>query len=62
LGSNTLLSVIRKSDRRSLWVPVGKTVGEVTAVSYDPDSDQGVISVRGKLLSITMSDSAPSAE
>jgi hypothetical protein len=62
LGSNTLLSVIRKSDRRSLWVPVGKTVGEVTAVSYNPDLDQGVISVRGKLLSITMNDSAASAE
>jgi hypothetical protein len=41
---------------------VGKTVGEVTAVSYNPDLDQGVISVRGKLLSITMNDSAASAE
>ena len=62
LGSTTLLSVIRKSDRRSMWVPVGKTVGEVTAVSYDPDSDQGVIRVRGNLLSITMSDSGVSSD
>jgi hypothetical protein len=62
LGSTTLLSVIRKSDRRSIWVPVGKTVGEVTAVSYDPDSDQGVIRVRGNLLSITMSDSGVSSD
>jgi hypothetical protein len=56
------LSVIRKSDRRSIWVPVGKTVGEVTAVSYDPDSDEGVIRVRGNLLSITMSDSGVSSD
>ena len=60
LGSNTLLSVIRKSDKRSIWVPVGKTVGEVTAVSYDPDSDQAVIRVRGQLLSVTMDSLAGS--
>ena len=54
LGSNTLLSVVRRSDRRSLWIPVGKTVGEITAVSYDPDTDQAVIRVRGNLLSLTM--------
>jgi hypothetical protein len=56
LGSNTLLSVVRRSDRRSIWVPVGKTVGEITAVSYDPDTDQAVIRVRGNLLSVTMRD------
>lgn len=54
LGSNTLLSVVRRSDRRSLWIPVGKTVGEITAVSYDPETDQAVIRVRGNLLSVTM--------
>lgn len=54
LGSNTLLSVVRRSDRRSIWIPVGKTVGEVTAESYDPETEQAVIRVRGNLLSITM--------
>ena len=54
LGSNTLLSVVRRSDRRGVWIPVGKTVGEITAVSYAPETDQAVIRVRGNLLSLTM--------
>lgn len=54
LGSNTLLSLVRRSDRRSIWIPVGKTVGEITAVSYDPETDQAVIRVRGNLMSVTM--------
>ena len=54
LGSNTLLSVVRRSDRRSIWIPVGKTVGEITAVSYDPETDQAIIRVRGNLHSLTM--------
>jgi hypothetical protein len=65
LGSNTLLSVVRRSDRRSIWIPVGKTVGEVTAESYDPEAEQAVIRVRGNLLSIAMrpfAGSDPDAE
>lgn len=58
LGSNTLLSIIRKEDKRSLWVAVGKTVGEVTAVSYDPSADRAVIRVRGSLLSVASKESA----
>lgn len=58
MGSTTLLSVIRRSDKRSIWVAVGKTVGEVTAVSYDPDLDQAVIRVRGQLHSVMMGDSS----
>jgi hypothetical protein len=58
LGSNTLLSIIRKEDKRSLWVAVGKTVGEVTAVSYDPSSDRAVIRVHGNLLSVAAKESA----
>jgi len=58
LGSNTLLSIIRKEDKRSLWVAVGKTVGEVTAVSYDPSADRAVIRVRGSLLSVVSKESA----
>ncbi len=58
LGSTTLLSVVRRSDKHSVWVPVGKTVGEITAVSYDPATDRAVIRVRGNLLSVTMRDGA----
>ena len=57
LGSNTLLSIVRKEDKRSLWVAVGKTVGEVTAVSYDPSADRAVIRVRGSLLSVASKES-----
>jgi hypothetical protein len=59
LGANTLLSIVRRSDQRSIWIPVGKTVGEVTAVSYDPATDRAVIRVRGNLLSVTMRDGVP---
>ena len=61
LGSNTLVSIVRLSDRRSSWIPLGKTVGEVTAVSYNPDTDQAVIRVRGNLLTITMDVVPPAA-
>lgn len=54
VGKNTLLSIIRRSDQRSFWVPVGKTVGEVTAVSYNADADNAVIQVRGQLITIGM--------
>jgi hypothetical protein len=62
LGSQTLLSVVRHSDRRSIWIPVGKTIGEVTAVSYDPEKEQAVIRVRGNLLSVSMRQFAENPE
>ncbi|MEO6001888.1 MAG: hypothetical protein ABIZ04_26815 [Opitutus sp.] len=58
VGKNTLLSIVRRSDQRSIWVPVGKTVGEVTAVSYNPDLDNAVIRVRGQLVTIGMRNGA----
>jgi hypothetical protein len=54
VGKNTLLSIIRRSDQRSFWVPIGKTVGEVTAVSYNADADNAVIQVHGQLITIGM--------
>ena len=62
LGSNTLLSIIRRADRRSTWIQVGKSVGEITAVSYDPDTDRAVIRVRGDLRTVALRDSVPAAE
>ncbi len=58
MGQKTLLSVSRRSDKRSVWVPVGKSVGEITAVSYDAEQDRAVIRVNGRLLTIGMHDSA----
>jgi hypothetical protein len=54
VGDNTLISVMRRSDQRSVWVPVGKSVGEITAVSYNALSDEAVIRVRGQLLTVGM--------
>lgn len=54
VGDDTLISVMRRSDQRSVWVPVGKSVGEITAVSYNALSDEAVIRVRGQLLTVGM--------
>jgi hypothetical protein len=59
VGPNTLLSISRRSDRRSVWIPVGKTVGEVTALSYDPRTDRAVIEVEGRKFDIKMRDGSP---
>lgn len=61
IGAETLLSITRVSDRRSLWVPLGKTVGEITAVSYDPATDRAVIRVNGSLQTIALRDAGPPA-
>ncbi len=58
VGKDTLLSITRRSDQRSFWVAVGKTVGEVTAVSYNPDADDALIRVRGRLVTIVMRNAA----
>ncbi len=52
LGDDTLISVMRRSDQRSMWIPIGKSVGEITAVSYNAVSDEAVIRVRGELLTV----------
>lgn len=57
-GKATLLSITRVRDKRSIWVPVGQTVGEVTAVSFNPESDQAVIRADGQLLTLSMRKSA----
>jgi hypothetical protein len=54
LGKNTLLSILRRSDHRSVWVPVGKTVGEITAVSYDAQTDKAVIRVDDELFTLSL--------
>ena len=57
-GKATLLSILRTSDKRSIWVAVGQTVGEVTAVSYDAKTDEATIRAGGKLLTLGMKKSA----
>jgi hypothetical protein len=52
VGKDTLLSISRLSDKQSTWIPVGKTVAEITALSYDAKSDQAVIRADGKLFTL----------
>lgn len=54
LGDQTLVGLNRQQDKRSFWIPVGKTVGEITAVSYDPKTDQVVIRAEGQTLTLTL--------
>lgn len=54
VGAETLLSITRESDKRSTWIAVGKTVGEVTVVSYNPASDRAVIRVGGNEHTLTL--------
>lgn len=58
VGEDVLLSIVRQSDKRSLWVPVGKTVGEITVVRYDADNDLAVIRVGGRHLTLRMGSAA----
>jgi len=46
------------ADKRSIWVAVGQTVGEVTAVSFDPKTDEATIRANGKLLTLGLKKSA----
>jgi hypothetical protein len=57
-GKATLLSITRVRDKRSTWVAVGQTNGEITAVSFDPNTDQATIRADGQLLTLSMKKSA----
>lgn len=49
-----MISVTRVSDKRSLWIPLGQTVGDITAVSYDVLNDQAVIRAGGQTYTIVL--------
>ncbi len=54
VGRDTLLSITREADKRSTWIPVGKTTGEITVVRYDAANDRAVIRVAGQEHTLTM--------
>lgn len=54
LGNETLLSFTRVSDKVSVWIPLGKTINEITVVSYDAKTDTAVIKANGETLTLTM--------
>lgn len=53
-GGNTFLSILRQGDQRSTWIGVGKTVGEITVLRYDPAKDLAVIRAGEKELTLTL--------
>ncbi len=52
LGPTTLVGISRQKDKRSFWIPVGKTDGEITVVSYNPKNDETVIKAEGQTLTL----------
>lgn len=61
VGDTTLLGINRRSDQRSVWIPVGKSVSGITALSYDAASDRAVIEVNGRQLTLGLRVGAPVA-
>jgi hypothetical protein len=53
-GSSLLLSVMRQSDKHSFWLPLGGTVDEVTAVSYNAATDEAVIRANNRTLTLKL--------
>lgn len=58
VGKNTLLSVTNQTDKRSVWIPVGKTVGDITAVSYDAATEKAVIRAGGQNYTLVLKKGA----
>ena len=54
LSNATLLSINCVADKRSIWVPLGKTVNQITAVSYDPRTESAVIRADNQTLTLKM--------
>jgi hypothetical protein len=58
VGKDTLLSITNQSDKRSVWIPVGKTEGDITAVSYDAAKETAVIRAGGQSYNLTLKKGA----
>lgn len=54
VGKETLLSFVRLADKRSAWIPLGKTINEITVVSYDAKTDTAVIKADNQTLTLTL--------
>lgn len=57
-GEQTLLGIVRATDQRSFWIPLGRMVNGITAVSYDAKSDRAVIRADDKTYTLSMRQSA----
>lgn len=63
-GSQTLVSILHGEDQRSVWIPVGKNVGDITVVSCDAARETVTIRVQGQEMTLALrrAPTAPSAD
>ena len=54
VGKTTLIGISRTSDRHSFWIPLGGTIAEITAVSFNAKTDEAVIRIGGQPLTLSM--------
>lgn len=59
VGPQTLVSVRRQSDHRSLWIPVGKSVAEITVLAYDATKDEITIRTPEATLTLPLRKTGP---
>lgn len=57
--TQTLVSIRRLSDQRSVWIPVGQTVAEITVVAYNPTRDEVTLRTPNASLTLRLHDHAP---
>ncbi|PTY05623.1 hypothetical protein DB347_14735 [Opitutaceae bacterium EW11] len=53
-SSQTLVGITQTATKRSIWIPVGKTVEGIEVVSCDPKQDRAVIRVGGETKTLAL--------
>lgn len=60
-AAQTLVSIRRVSDQRSVWIPVGQTLAEITVVNYDSTKDEVVLRTAAAPFTLRLRDHGSSA-
>ncbi len=50
----TLVGITQRSSRKSLWIPLGRTVEGIEVVSCEPERDRAVVRIAGELKTLVM--------
>jgi hypothetical protein len=50
----TLVGITQRSTRKSLWIPLGRTVEGIEVVSCEPEHDRAVVRIAGELKTLVM--------
>jgi hypothetical protein len=53
-SKQTLVGITDKTTRKSLWIPVGRTVEGIEVLSCDPKQDQAVVRIGGETRTLVM--------